>query len=56
MKIVQGRGEGMWKVAEVIFSVILLEAEEWHKPIKNLQAKAEIPKVIKLVKLMKKSF
>lgn len=43
----------MWKVAEVIFSVILLEAEEWHKTIKNVQAKAEIPKVIKFMKLMK---
>jgi len=39
------RWGGMWKAAEVIFTVIFLEAEEWHKTIRNLQAKDEIPKV-----------
>lgn len=46
----------MWKVTKVIFSVILLEADEWHKTIKNLQAKAEITKVIKPMKLVKHIF
>lgn len=46
----------MWEAAGVIFSAFMLEAVEWHKTIKNLQAKAEIPKVINLVKLLENSF